>query len=152
MDSAKTRTDLRNLMQISVDGSDFVEIGLEHLVGLDGTNQLSGQEIADELTNVINERFGDGKKFDPFPNREAQIPVAMSRLMNACYGWMFRLLCLFRAQRVSVVRHVPILAIAPEHSKIIPLDGWKNQVSNVVMLLAWPSMSMADLGSPKTST
>ena len=62
--SAKTRTDLRNLMQISVDGSDFVEIGLEHLVGKDGTNQLSGQEIADELTNVINERFGDGKKFD----------------------------------------------------------------------------------------
>ena len=51
-------------MQISVDGSDFVEIGLEHLVGKDGTNQLSGQEIADELTNVIQERFGDGKKFD----------------------------------------------------------------------------------------
>ena len=62
--SAKTRTDLRNLMQISVDGSDFVEIGLEHLVGKEGTDQLSGQEIADELTNVINERFGDGKKFD----------------------------------------------------------------------------------------
>ena len=62
--SAKTRTDLRNLMQISVDGSDFVEIGLEHLVGKDGTDQLSGQELADELTNVIQERFGDGKKFD----------------------------------------------------------------------------------------
>jgi flagellar hook-basal body protein len=62
--SAKTRENLRNLIQISVDGSDFVEIGLEHLVGKDGTNQLSGQEIADELTNVIQERFGDGKKFD----------------------------------------------------------------------------------------
>ena len=62
--SAKTRTDLRNLLQISVDGSDFVQIGLEHLVGKDGTSQLSGQEIADELTNVIQERFGDGKKFD----------------------------------------------------------------------------------------
>ena len=62
--SAKTRENMRNLMQISVDGSDFVEIGLEHLVGKDGTNQLSGQEIADELTNVIQERFGDGKKFD----------------------------------------------------------------------------------------
>ena len=62
--STKTRTDLRNLMQISVDGSDFVEIGLEHLVGKNGSNQLSGQEIADELTNVIQERFGDGKKFD----------------------------------------------------------------------------------------
>ncbi|MBM27501.1 MAG: flagellar biosynthesis protein FlgE [Halieaceae bacterium] len=62
--SAKTRENLRNLIQISVDGSDFVEIGLEHLVGKEGTDQLSGQEIADELTNVINERFGDGKKFD----------------------------------------------------------------------------------------
>jgi flagellar hook-basal body protein len=62
--SGKTRENMRNLMQISVDGSDFVQIGLEHLVGKDGTNQLSGQELATELTNVIQERFGDGKKFD----------------------------------------------------------------------------------------
>jgi flagellar hook-basal body protein len=62
--SALTRTNLRNIMQISVDGSDFKSIGLEHLVGKEGTNQLSGQEIATELTNIIQERFGDGKKFD----------------------------------------------------------------------------------------
>jgi len=62
--SAKTRTDLRDLLQISVDGSDFVSIGLEHLAGKEGTDQLSGQELAVELTNVIQERFGDGKKFD----------------------------------------------------------------------------------------
>ncbi|MDA0651216.1 MAG: flagellar hook-basal body complex protein, partial [Proteobacteria bacterium] len=62
--SAKTRTDLRDLMQISVDGSDFVSIGLEHLAGKEGTDQLSGQELAVELTNVIQERFGDGKKFN----------------------------------------------------------------------------------------
>ena len=62
--SAKTRTDLRNMLQISVDGSDFVPIGLEHLVGEEGTDQLSGQEIAVELTKVIQERFGDGQKFD----------------------------------------------------------------------------------------
>ena len=59
-----TRADLRNLLQISVDGSDFINIGLEHLVGSDGIDQLSGQELADELTKVIQERFGDGKKFD----------------------------------------------------------------------------------------
>jgi flagellar hook-basal body protein len=59
-----TRADLRNLLQISVDGSDFISVGLEHLVGKDGIDQLSGQEIATELTNVIQERFGDGKKFD----------------------------------------------------------------------------------------
>jgi flagellar hook-basal body protein len=59
-----TRADLRDLIQISVDGSDFISVGLEHLVGKDGIDQLSGQEIATELTNVIQERFGDGKKFD----------------------------------------------------------------------------------------
>ena len=59
-----TRADLRNLLQISVDGSDFTTIGLEHLVGSDGIDQLSGQELADELTKVIQDRFGDGKKFD----------------------------------------------------------------------------------------
>ena len=59
-----TRADLRNILQISVDGSDFIDIGLEHLVGSDGIDQLSGQELADELTKVIQERFGDGKKFD----------------------------------------------------------------------------------------
>ena len=62
--SDKTRSDLRNMLQISVDGSDFVSIGLEHLVGKEGVNELSGQEIANELQNVIQERFGDGKKFD----------------------------------------------------------------------------------------
>jgi len=59
-----TRADLRNILQISVDGSDFIDIGLEHLVGTDGIDQLSGQELANELTKVIQERFGDGKKFD----------------------------------------------------------------------------------------
>lgn len=59
-----TRADLRNLLQMSVDGSDFINIGLEHLVGSEGIDQLSGQELADELTKVIQERFGDGKKFD----------------------------------------------------------------------------------------
>ncbi len=62
--SSFTRTNLRNLFQISVDGSAFTSIGLEHLVDKAGTNQLSGQEIATELTKVIQERFGDGKKFD----------------------------------------------------------------------------------------
>jgi len=62
--SAKTREDMRNLMQISVDGSDFVQVGLEHLVGKEGTDRLSGQQIATELTNVIQERFGDGAKFE----------------------------------------------------------------------------------------
>ena len=62
--SGATRAGLRDLIQVSVDGSDFVSIGLEHLAGKEGVDQLSGQELATELTNVIQERFGDGKKFD----------------------------------------------------------------------------------------
>ena len=59
-----SRDDLRNLIQVSVDGSDFVEIGLEHLAGDLASKELSGQEIATELTKVIQERFGDGQLFD----------------------------------------------------------------------------------------
>ena len=59
-----TRADLRDILQISVDGSDYISVGLEHLVGKDGIDELSGQELATELTKVIQERFGDGKKFD----------------------------------------------------------------------------------------
>ena len=62
--SAYSRTELRNMFQISVDGSDFTSIGLEHLKDKTGVDQLSGQEIAAELEKVIQERFGDGKKFD----------------------------------------------------------------------------------------
>jgi flagellar hook-basal body protein len=59
-----TRAELRNILQISVDGSDYISLGLEHLVGKEGIDELSGQELATELTKVIQERFGDGKKFD----------------------------------------------------------------------------------------
>lgn len=57
-----TRDKLSNMFALSIDGSDPVQIGLEHLAG--STNKLSGQQVAFELTNVINERFGDGKKFN----------------------------------------------------------------------------------------
>ena len=62
--SAFNRAELRDLLQVSVDGSAFVSVGLEHLVDKVGTQELSGQEIATELTKVLNERFGDGKDFD----------------------------------------------------------------------------------------
>lgn len=57
-----TRADLTDMFTLSIDDSPAISIGLEHL---QGTNRkLSGSEIAFELTNVINERFGDGKSFD----------------------------------------------------------------------------------------
>ena len=57
-----TRAALSNMFKLSIDGSDPVQIGLEHLAGTKA--KLSGQQIAFELTNRINQEFGDGKKFD----------------------------------------------------------------------------------------
>ncbi|MDA9300939.1 flagellar hook-basal body complex protein [bacterium] len=57
-----TRAALTNMFSLSIDGSDPVQIGLEHLAGSKAT--LSGQQIAFELTNKINQEFGDGKRFD----------------------------------------------------------------------------------------
>jgi len=67
--SSITREQLENMFTLSVDDSTEVRIGLEHLAG--STTPMSGAEIAFELTNVVNERFGDGKKFD-FSNADNQ--------------------------------------------------------------------------------
>ena len=61
-DAAMTRTALSDMFSLSIDDSPAIDIGLEHLAG--SSQKLSGSEIAFELTNVINERFGDGKLFD----------------------------------------------------------------------------------------
>ena len=57
-----TREALSNLFTLKVDGSAAISIGLEHLAG--STEAMSGTEIAFELTNAINDRFGDSKNFD----------------------------------------------------------------------------------------
>ncbi len=57
-----TREELEGIFTLTIDDSTPVSIGLEHLAGTQ--IPLSGAEIAFELTNIINERFGDGKKFD----------------------------------------------------------------------------------------
>ena len=49
------------MFKISIDGSAPINIGLPHLAG--SSQKLSGQQIAFELTNVLNETFGDGKNF-----------------------------------------------------------------------------------------
>ena len=67
--SSMARSDLDNMFTLSIDDSTVVNIGLEHLAG--SATAMSGAEIAFELTNVINERFGDGKKFD-FSDTDSQ--------------------------------------------------------------------------------
>ncbi len=54
--------ELKNMFKIAIDQSTFVDIGLEHLVGKD--LKLSGSEVAFELQNVLNSRFGDGKLYN----------------------------------------------------------------------------------------
>ena len=56
-------TQLTNLFSLDVDGTGVpVKVGLEHLAGSNMT--LSGTEIAKELTNVINRKFGDERYFN----------------------------------------------------------------------------------------
>jgi flagellar hook-basal body protein len=56
-------TQLTNLFSLDVDGTGLpVQVGLEHLAGSAMT--LSGTEIAKELTNVINRKFGDERYFN----------------------------------------------------------------------------------------
>lgn len=57
-----SRKDLTNMFQLSIDGSPLVGVGLEHLAGREV--KLSGSQIAFELTNQLNTRFGDGRKFN----------------------------------------------------------------------------------------
>ncbi len=57
------KTQLSNMFSLDVDGSGVpVKIGLDHLAGQALT--LSGTEIAKELTNVINRKFGDERYFN----------------------------------------------------------------------------------------
>jgi len=60
--STFTRAQLTNMFKVAVDGSTSFNVGLEHLAGRDV--KMSGTQIAFELTNQLNTRFGDGRRFD----------------------------------------------------------------------------------------
>ena len=65
---------LTNLFSIDVDGTGLpVQVGLEHLAGKDMT--LSGTEIAKELTNVLNRKFGDERYFNFAGQQNFQVSV-----------------------------------------------------------------------------
>lgn len=82
--STQSRSDLRNMLSLSVDGSAFVSLGLEHLVGSDGMKAISGQTIAEEFTKLANERFGDGRKFNmsDFIDNTVTPPVSSGNIMQ----------------------------------------------------------------------
>jgi len=60
--SGYTREELKDLFAIAIDGSADITIGLEHLAG--SSVPRSGTQIAQELENVLNKRFGDSGRFD----------------------------------------------------------------------------------------
>jgi len=72
-----TRAALSNMFKLSIDGSEPVQIGLEHLAGSEA--RLSGQQIAFELTNKINQEFGDGKRFDFTAPADTPIELTLER-------------------------------------------------------------------------
>ena len=60
--SGYSREELKDLFSMSIDGSSDIKIGLEHLAGSEAPR--SGTQIAQELENVLNSRFGDSGRFD----------------------------------------------------------------------------------------
>ena len=76
-----TRAALSNMFKLSIDGSEPVQIGLEHLAGSEA--RLSGQQIAFELTNKINQEFGDGKRFDFTAPADTPIELKLERGDNS---------------------------------------------------------------------
>ena len=75
--SALNSTNLSNLFSVDVDGSGTpVQVGLEHLAGKD--LKLSGAEIAKELTNVLNRKFGDEQYFNFATAQNFQVAVTDS--------------------------------------------------------------------------
>ena len=70
-----TTTQLKNLFSIDVDNTGVpIQVGLDHLAGKDLT--LSGTQIAKELTNVLNRRFGDERYFNFSGQQNFQLSVA----------------------------------------------------------------------------
>jgi flagellar hook-basal body protein len=51
---------LSNFMEVSVDGSEVVNLNMSNLIG----QQLTGSQIAKALTNELNRQFGDERYFD----------------------------------------------------------------------------------------
>ena len=75
-------SDLKDLFSIDIDGSGKpVSIGLEHLAGLKNGNDdlvLNGEQIAKELTNVINRKFGDEQLFNFKAQQNFQITSTLA--------------------------------------------------------------------------
>ena len=74
--SAVTADELKSMFTIDVDGSGTpVTVDMSHLAGT--TNTMTGVDIAKELTNVLNAKFGDERYFDLTNNTKFQINASV---------------------------------------------------------------------------
>ena len=74
--SAVTAAELKSMFTIDVDGSgNPVTVDLSHLAGT--THTMTGVDIAKELTNVLNAKFGDERYFDLTNNTKFQINASV---------------------------------------------------------------------------
>ena len=75
----KTKSDLQNLFQVDVDGSDNpVNIDLSYLASAD--SKINGSEMAAEVTNQMNLKFGDQAYFDLSDPNSRVLQITSSRL------------------------------------------------------------------------
>ena len=75
----KTKSDLQNVFQVDVDGSgNPVNVDLSYLTRAD--TKINGAEMASEVTNLLNQRFGDQAYFDLSDPNSRVLQITSSRL------------------------------------------------------------------------
>ncbi len=75
----KLTTDLQTMFKVDIDGSgNPVNVDLSYLVGAD--SKINGAEMAAEVTNQLNKKFGDESYFDLTDPNSRTLQVTSSRL------------------------------------------------------------------------
>ena len=72
--------DLSAVFKVSIDGSDFLDINLEHLKTEGKT--LTGPQLASEITNALNTSFGDQANFDFTDSANRSFIITSTKLTN----------------------------------------------------------------------
>jgi len=73
--------DLTKAFKISIDGSEAVDVDLSHLSSR--TSPLSGAEVATEVTNVLNRKFGDQCYFNFSDETNRKFTLTSSKSLSA---------------------------------------------------------------------
>jgi flagellar hook-basal body protein len=74
-------TDLTKVFKVSIDGSESVNVDLTHLKNR--TSPLTGAELASEVTNVLNRKFGDQCYFNFSDETNRKFTLTSSKSVNS---------------------------------------------------------------------